>query len=357
MHRLLACVIALTASTACAQNSPGDSNEVVARFADKTISAAELADNEDLRLQLVAIEQQQYDVKRQFLEQMIFERLIEEAARQDGLSVDEYLQKNVADQVPEPDESQVNGVLSQYRSRLNPDPAKAREQVVEALKQQSQQQLQADLQKRLFREAEVAILIEPPRFEAQIADYHPERGGGRKAPVTLVEYTDFQCPFCTRVQPTLDEIVERYGDNVRHVFKQLPLAMHAQAQLAAEASLCAADQGKFWEFHDWLFANSRRINRDTLSEQARELSLDEVGFASCLDEKVHTLRVQQDMQEAQQFGISGTPGFLVNGRVLRGAQPIERFIQVIDEELRRAGVEPPEKPAAGEPTADPAPAS
>ncbi len=356
-RHLTVCLLAVTAATACAQAADPGAAEVVARFGDQVITSTDLEEQGDLRLALISVRQQEYDVTRTHLEQMIFDRLVDQAAEREGLTREQYLAEQVAGKVPEPDEQRVSGVMSQYRSRLDPDPDKARQQVVAALKQQSEQMVQAALKERLFREADVKILLEPIRFEPQIEAFNPTRGGGPDAAVTLIEYTDFQCPFCNRVQPTLDEIVRRYGDSVRHVFKQLPLPMHAQAQLAAEASLCAAEQGRFWELHDWLFKNASRISRETLAGQGQALGLDQEAFTACLDDRTRADLVQRDALEAQRFGITGTPGFLVNGRVLRGAVPMDDFVKLIDEELSRAGVEPPAATAGGEEAEEPAPAS
>lgn len=352
-RQLIACFLIVTASSACAQALDSDqpeSSRVVARFGDSVITQADLEADEELQRQLIAVRQQEYDITRQQLERMVFEQLLDQAAQDAGIPRSEYVQQKVDSQIPEPNEAQVTSLLNQYRARLDPDPDKARQQVVDALKQQNRSRVEAAVKDQMFREAGVSILLEPIRVEYDIAASHPSRGGDVDAPVVLVEYTDFQCPFCSRVQPTLNTIVSRYGDNVRHVFKHLPLAMHTEARLAAEASMCAADQGQFWQLHDWLFANSRNISRETLLEQARALELDEEDFASCLDDKVHAEAVQRDMNEAQGFGISGTPGFLINGRILRGAQPLDAFVAVIDDELRAAGVEPPGPAATAEST-------
>lgn len=341
-RHIIACAMVLMATSACAQESSSetsDASEVVARFGDQVITAAELDEDQALQQQLIAIRQQEYEITKQHVENLVYQRLVQQAAEAVGLSVRDYLQTYVENQIPDPTEQEVNAIMTQYRARLDPDPEKARAQVVEALRQRGRGGVENALREQLFAAAGATILLEPMRFEVAVADYHPTRGGGADAPVVLIEYTDFQCPFCSRVQPTLDTVVEKYGDNVRHVFKQLPLAMHAQAELAAEASLCAADQGKFWDLHKWLFANARNISRDTLDEQASVLGLDEAAFGACLDNKVHAAQVQQDMREAASLGISGTPGFVINGRVLRGAQPLDEFTAVIDDELRRAGVE------------------
>ncbi len=347
-RQLIACFLSVIVCSACAQASdsgqPGEP-QVVARFGDQVITEADLEANETLQQQLISVRQQEYEITRQHLERMVFDRLLDQAAEEAGVPRAEYVQQKVDSQIPEPAEAQVNALLNQYRARLDPDPDKARQQVVDALKQQNRARVETGVREQMFRAAGVSILLEPLRFEIEIAESSPSRGGDANAPVTLVEYTDFQCPFCSRVQPTLNTVVSRYGDNVRHVFKHLPLAMHAQARMAAEASMCAGDQGKFWELHDWLFANSKNLSRETILEQARALDLDEEAFTACLDGESYAAAVQQDMIEAQGLGISGTPGFLINGRILRGAQPLDAFVEVIDDELRRAGIEVPVAPA------------
>ena len=121
-------------------------------------------------------------------------------------------------------------------------------------------------------------MLEPPRVEAVVPAHSPRRGPD-DAPVTIIEYTDFQCPYCVRAQDTLDEVLERYGDQVRHVFKNLPLPMHKDAQMAAEAALCAQAQDRFWVLHDWMFENRNSLDRDTLTAKAGEFGLDAEAFA------------------------------------------------------------------------------
>jgi len=345
-HLILGSIL-LVATAACAQQpaevKTGDAG-VVARFADQVITATELEDA--VKPQLLSLRQQEYESKRQQLDQTIFQRLAERAATAAGLTTAQYMEQQVAAGVGEPTEEEIQKVLAQYRSRLNPDDAKAREQVVGYLKQQQQAKLNTELKERLFREANVEILLEPMRFDAKVAADHPARGGAPDAPVVLIEYTDFQCPFCGRVQPTLTQIMDRYGKSVRHVFKQLPLPMHPQARLGAEASLCAGAQGKFWEMHDWLFANKDKIARDTLITQATALGMDADKFTVCVDTNAFGARIDEDMTEARSFGITGTPGFLVNGIAIRGAMPFEEFVRVIDGELQRKGLPVPAGAAA-----------
>ena len=158
--------------------------------------------------------------------------------------------------------------------------------------------------------------------------------GPEAAKVTLVEFSDFECPFCGRVRPTLAQIEEEYGDDVRIVFKHLPLAMHPKAPAAHAASEAAHRQGKFWEMHDLIFDNQREISDEKYQEWAGTLGLDLEKFNADRNSKEVKDRVQIDVRQAQGLNVRGTPGFFVNGRFLSGAQPFEAFKRLIDEELK-----------------------
>ncbi len=334
---LVSCAQPSTEATDTAGNT-----EVVARIGDQTITSDELEKISGAAL--LRLRQQMYDAKMQALENRIFEILSERAAEQAGQDKDTWLQENLFNNVSEPEEAEIQKVMAQYRSRLDKDDAKARQQVIDYLKQTAGQKTEIDLRKRLSDEAGVEILLSPPRVNPVISDASPSRGGA-EASVVLIEYTDFQCPYCVRVQETLETLHNRYGDSLKMVFKNLPLQMHQQARFAAEAALCAEDQDGFWPMHDWLFANSKNIVRETVVAQAKAQGLDVDALNACLDAGTHAPQVEEELAEANSFGITGTPAFLVNGRVLTGAQPLENFIKVIDEELRRAGQPVPEPPA------------
>lgn len=340
------------AAVACAQG-PAAANAddpAVAKIGDEVITASEL--EAMTGPSLVALRQKIYEAQMAKLEAEIYERLVKKAAAAEGITEAEYRQKRIDEMVGEPDEGEIVKLMTQFRSRLAKDDAQARQQIVQALKQREKKRLSDELRKVLFAEAGVEILLSPPRVEVDIPDGTPTQGPD-DAPIVLVEYTDFQCPYCNRVQPILKALMERYEGQIRHVFKNLPLPMHPQAQLAGEAALCSQDQGKFWEFHDWLFANQRTMNRDSMEAAAGELGMDAEAFTACVDQGTHAARVHSDMIEARSFGITGTPGFLVNGRVITGSQPIEEFETIIDEELERHGIDiPPEQAATKANTAE-----
>src|SRR3569623_3024021 len=160
--------------------------------------------------------------------------------------------------------------------------------------------------------------------------------GPASAKVNIVAFSDFQCPFCSRVVPTLEKVMKDYNGQVRLWFCHNPLPFHQDAPLAAEASLAADAQGKFWEMHDKLFANQANIKRPDLEKYAQELGLDMTKFKAFLDANSGKARIDADMALAQKIGVLGTPTFFINGRNLRGAQPIEAFKATIDEEIKKA---------------------
>jgi protein-disulfide isomerase len=159
--------------------------------------------------------------------------------------------------------------------------------------------------------------------------------GHEDAPVTIIEFSDFQCPYCQRLAPTIDQVKSSYGDRVRVVFRHFPLPMHKDAQTAAEASLCANEQGKFWDMHDVMFEEQKSLGVDQLKEKAARIGLDTEQFNSCLDGDNFATAVAADVKAGAAAGVTGTPAMFVNGRFLNGAVPYEQLAKVIDEELAR----------------------
>ena len=164
----------------------------------------------------------------------------------------------------------------------------------------------------------------------------PAKGGAANAAVTLVEFSDFQCPFCSRVTGTLDQIEEAYGDKVRIVFKHLPLRMHSRAPMAHAASEAANSQGKFWEMHDLIFENQRDLSEEAYLRYAGQIGMDVDQFKKDLVSASVKARVDADAAEAAKLGVTGTPGFFVNGYFLSGAKPFSEFKRVIDEQIAKS---------------------
>jgi len=178
-----------------------------------------------------------------------------------------------------------------------------------------------------------------PILSPTVAQPSPTAGivGLQDAPVLIVEFSDFQCSFCARfATETLGQILDAYGDQVRLVYRDFPLtSIHSHAQKAAEASQCAYEQAKYWEYHDLLFQNQQALDVDSLKAYAQQLDLDTGAFNECLDSGKYTSEVQNDLTQGQSYGVTGTPTFFINGRLLRGAQPFSAFQAMIEEELAK----------------------
>ena len=189
--------------------------------------------------------------------------------------------------------------------------------------------------KETVKEAVKEPTPSPTEPKAEVgADDDPVKGPAT-AKITIIEFSDFQCPFCARAVPTMEQIFKTYGDKVRLVYRDFPLSFHQYAQKSAEAAECADEQGKFWEYHDSLFANQNALDIDSLKKYASDTKLDTAKFNECLDSGKYAEEVQKDFKDGQSAGVRGTPAFFINGRLVSGAQPFETFKKIIDEELAK----------------------
>jgi protein-disulfide isomerase len=169
------------------------------------------------------------------------------------------------------------------------------------------------------------------KYEVDLANA-PVRGDADAA-VTIVAFSDFQCPFCNRVNPTLAKLLETYPGKVNVAFKHMPLRIHPDAPAAHAAAVAAGNQGKFWEMHDKIFANQRDLKPETFQRYATELGLDRTKFDKDVADPATKERVDADMKEAEKLGVGGTPAFFINGKFLSGAQPFESFDAIVKEQL------------------------
>jgi protein-disulfide isomerase len=177
----------------------------------------------------------------------------------------------------------------------------------------------------------VRVMLEPPRQKVAVAGGAVR--GAAAAPIEIIEFSDFQCPYCLRAFPTVNQVLSTYGDRVRLVYRHYPLPNHPNARPAAEASQCAAEQGQFWQYHDRLFADPTKLSDEGLKQSAAALGMDAGRFNVCFDTHKYKDQVETDIKEGNEAGVSGTPAFFINGRMITGAQPFEAFKRIIDEEL------------------------
>ena len=330
---LLACACSKQASTASSTSGPTAPDRVVATFNGGKVTAGEL--EKEARPQLAELENKMFQTRRQVLEQMAMERIVKAEAAKANLSDQDYIRKRI-DEAPvqPPTEAQERQFYERLKSggQIPPDATfeSLKDRIAQALvNQQRQTQMQKVVQE-LQKQANLKIDLPQPRV--QVAAEGPARGP-KDAPVTIVEFSDFECPYCGAAHDTVEQVMSTYAGKVRLVYRQFPLSFHPHAAKAAEASLCAADQGKFWEYHDVLFKNQKKLEPTDLKAHATEVGMDPQKFGQCLDSGDKKKAVDADQQAGLQAGVGGTPAFFINGIFLNGAQPIDEFKKIIDGEL------------------------
>ncbi len=338
-----ACVLPLL--IACQAEPPGAASvnaggpegaEIAAEIDGEVITVAELDEwirNDLFDAQARGGASKLYQLRSKAMEQMLEERVLEAAAKRRGISSDEVLRLAIEELGPVSDE-EVAAFHAENKSRLG---EAALEKLSPQIRRFLQSQRTTTAKTGLREEAKLTIHLEPPRFK--ITADGPSKGPADAA-VTIVEFSDFQCPYCQRALPTINEILEKYPEDVRVVYRHLPLdRIHKSARGAAEAAACAEDQQQFWPYHDKLFANNRALEKEDLLRYAGELDLDASRFATCLEDRTFQAKVETDLQAAQSAGITGTPAFVVNGVLLSGARPPADFYRIIDAELQRIASE------------------
>lgn len=279
-----------------------------------------------------------FQLERQKLDEYIGAMLLTQGAQERGISVASLLEQEVNDKVRPVSEEDIKNFYERNRDRLRVELDKVRDQIRDYLRDQRIAQRKNEYFSALRAKAKVTTFLKPPPiYRAEISINGAPSKGAADAPVKIVKFEDFECPFCRNVQPTLAELLKKYHGKVRLAHKDLPLeAIHPQATLAAEAARCAGDQGKFWQYHDVLYSKAPKLGFAELKVYAKELGLDTASFDKCLESGRHKAVVQKDLNEGAKLGLTGTPSFFINGRELSGAQPLEAFAAIIDEELAQA---------------------
>jgi protein-disulfide isomerase len=334
---LLLAVAASVIACSSASSQQAGSNEPAARIGDRVVTVKELEDRwrASNPADHAEVSQKLYDGRRQALEEILAETLIAEAAKGKGMSPAAWAEAEVAKRVTPVTEAEV---VAFYQGNISQMQGRALDVMAPAIRRYLTEQQESAARQTLLQELRskgpaVRVLFDVPRHQVELAATDPS-DGAKSAPVTLVEFSDFQCPFCQRVAPTLKRVKQTYGDKVRIVWKDFPLTqIHPQAFKASEAAHCAGDQGKYWQYHDQLFGNQQALQPDDLKQYAAALGLDAAAFNACLDTSKHGERVRDGVAQGTTLGVNSTPTMYINGRLLSGAQPYEVIAAVIDEEL------------------------
>lgn len=332
---MLGLTVGVTQPVAAASTPAADSSKVVATVGSMKITEAQL--NEKARPQLAAIENQVYTVKKRTLDEMIDDYLIDNAAKKAGLSKEAYLKKEVDDKAPAPTEAEMKDFYNKNQARIRQPYDKIKVPLENYMKRQKVNAQRAELMAQLRREAGVKVMLKVPRIEVS-TQYSAGSEGPGDAPITMIEFSDYQCPYCRRAEDSVKEVLKKYNGKVRLVYMDFPLPMHQYALRAAQAARCAGDQGKYWQYHDALFADQSKLDAAGLKATAAKLGLDTKKFDECTAHDLHMDQVRKSQQEGTDVGVDGTPTFIINGRMLSGAQPPTEFEAVIDEELSKENV-------------------
>jgi protein-disulfide isomerase len=282
--------------------------------------------------QLRPLRDQEYQIKKKALENLIWQKVLDAEAKKKGLTADKLLEQEVDSKMPEPTDAEINAVYAVQKDQINRPLAEVKPQLQQNLKRAKIQIARQEYSAHLREQAKVAVLLSPPRVQVS---FDPKRvKGNPKARVMIVEFSDFQCPYCGQVEATLKSVLAKHEGTVALAFRDMPISqIHPFAQGAAEAARCAAEQGKFWEYHDLLFADQGALDRNGLIAKAATLQLDPKQFETCISSEKYKSQVQQDNQEGMRAGVSGTPGFFINGVFISGAQPEAAFDKIIEEQL------------------------
>jgi protein-disulfide isomerase len=341
LNRGLLASSAVMLLTACSASSAQQSRvqaptEVIAVVGPRSITLAEV---DEKAMQQPAgnfggarLSQAIYQARRDAVDELINDALLQQDAAARKLDAATIIEQDITSKVVPPTDEDAAVFYRENRARLqNATLEQARDTIKAYLVQQrtlSARQVYLD---NLRAKTAIRITLEPPR---QVVDTtgRPAKGPD-SAPVTIVEFSDFQCPFCLSAFPTVQRVIGTYGDRIHFVYRHYPLANHPRARPAAEAAACANEQGKFWVYHDRLFSNQQLLEDTDLKQHAAELGMDIAQFNACYDARKYAAEVDADIRAGDEAGVSGTPAFYINGRMLSGAQPFEAFQQIIDEEL------------------------
>ena len=285
-------------------------------------------------VQLRQIRSQEYDLRKRALDEAINQRLVETEAKRRGITAEALVQLEADATVTEPTPVEVEAFYLAQRDRIDRPLAEVRSELQRTLSQLKVSQARMEYVARLRDKSDLTILLRPPQVEV---DYDPERlRGSPDAPVLIIEFSDFQCPFCRNAQPSIKQLLAKYGSSVSLAYRDFPLReIHPLAQKAAEASRCMLDQGRFWEYHDLLYASASKLGLPELTAYANSLGADMKAFEACLGSGKYAGEVEKDLQAGTSAGVTGTPSFFVNGVFTSGFQSADVLERLIEAELKR----------------------
>jgi len=339
-------VLALSGLICQAPLMAADSS-VVAQVGPVSITNDDLKKDAGYQLSSYQAQMDLYNKQRAFLDRKTHEILYSLAAKEAKLSVPEWRKREIDNVVTPPTQEEIDNTAKMYsqqaaqQGQLVSSPefqAQVKKQAADNLLMQRKAQREQAVFTALQKQYSITINLVPPVAPDVKIPYNADDAveGPANAPVTIVEYTDIQCPYCKRSQATLKQVMATYPKDVKLVYKAYPLPFHNRARPAAEAAFCAKAQGKFWEFREKAFESSPKLEDSDLSAIAKQIGLNMSKYDKCVKNHTYASRVDADIQAGQDLGVQGTPHFFVNNQVINGAQPFEAFKAAIDGELAKA---------------------
>lgn len=315
-----------------------DASQVVAEVGNEKLTLGKLEEKDAGRL--LSARYALYQAEVSAAQSLIDEALLNEQAKKEDLSVQELLKRQVDSKIKDPTDDQMRVFYEGLQT--NQPYSAVRGRILETIHAKRKEKAEDEYIASLRAGRTIKILLESPKAEVALGNA-PVRGQS-SAPVLLIEFADYQCPYCQGMEATLQKLQSEYGDRLRFSYKSFPLPNHPFARKAAEAARCAGLQGKFWQYHDLLYKD-RKLDVPDLKEQAKSLGLNTEEFNQCVDSGAENAAVAKDLAEGEALGISGTPAFFVNGHLLSGAVDADVLRNLINQQLSMSTSDHPVKAA------------
>jgi protein-disulfide isomerase len=338
-----AAILTAAVMVACTENAKAKINMifkdppkagVVARINGEEITEEQLMAEAQVEFQ--QLKKQEYDLKMSLLNKMIVDRMLGAEAKKQGLaSADDFIKDKILKGEIKISDSDYKNFVKEKKIPESNINDQVKERIYTYMKEQKREDMIQAAVAKLTKNAPVEMYFQKPKSNIKIEAGTSPSTGNENAKVTIYEFSDFQCPFCSKGAKIVGDIKKKYGNKVRIVFKNFPLPMHQDAEPASRAALCVHEQSKdkFWKFHDIVFENQSNLDPASLAKYAKSAGVDEAKFKECLESKKFADTVKGDLAYGEKLGVRSTPTFFINGQLMAGALPLEQFSEVIDEEL------------------------
>ena len=327
MRRIFVITLALAMSTVVWADGP------VATVGSATIDRATL--EKHVKAKMIEIDNERYEALKDGLDELVSEELMNQEAKARSITPEALMKAEVIEKITAPTDDEIKKVYEENKEALQNAPLDSvKTKIVDYLKSQRSGQRQQAFVEELKKKYPTKVSLKAPVIEVSTGG-RPVLGPAT-APITIIEFSDYECPFCKRAEPAMQQVLDTYKDKIKFVYRHYPLPFHQHARPASEAALCANAQGKFWEYHKKAMA-SASLAEETLKQIGKDVGLDAAKFDTCFKNKEFTKDIDKDLEDGQSVGVNGTPAFFINGHMLSGAQPFEKFKETIDAALAEGG--------------------